>query len=282
MSKVSVLLLTYKSNPDYLKKSIENALNQTYEDVELLVIDDGPGDHNDQILNKAKKEDSRVKIIKNEERLGRLKSRNLGIKKALGEYIAILDSDDYWCDKKKLEKQVNFLKQNPKCGAVGTAMILINETDREIGRVQYPSSDKKIRNYMLSSFQMSHPSIVFRRLVVDKIGGYSESKSMKFAEDYDFFLKVGRHYKLANLPDYCLKYRIHSGSGSTMNEFKQRLTGILLTVKYFGKYPRGASALIKKIATMFLSRKIMDDLIAKNKLFSKIYSKTTGINKQIR
>jgi len=282
MPKVSVLLLTYKSNPEYLKKSLNSALNQSFRDLEVLIIDDGPGDHNDEIIDQFKERDKRVNIVKNKQRMGRLKCRNLGIKKAKGEYIAVLDSDDYWCDEKKLEKQVNFLENHSKWGAIGTAMVLIDDKDREIGKVKYPVLNEEIRKCMLASFQMAHPSVMFRKSVTAKIGGYSESKVLKFAEDYDFFLKVGRHYKLANLSDYCLKYRIHSGSGSTANEFKQRLTGILLTVKYFGQYPKGTSALVKKIVTMFLPRKIMDELIAKNKLFSKIYSKTTGINKQIK
>lgn len=282
MPQVSVLLLTYKSNPEYLKQSLESALNQSFEDIELLVVDDGPGDANASFLEEYQKKDKRLRVIRNSQRIGRLKSRNKGIEEARGKYIAVLDSDDFWCDENKLKKQVDCLDRNPRCGAVGTGMVLIDEKGKEIGRIRYPGSDQEIRNHMLSSFQMAHPSIVFCKKAAEKVGGYSESKLLKFAEDYDFFLRVGQHCQLANIPDYCLKYRVHPGSGSTRNEFKQRLTGILLTLKYFGKYPKGTGAIIKKIATMFLPRSLMDKLISRNRLAGKIYSKTTGIHKQIK
>ena len=281
MPKVTVLLLTYKSNPKYLKESVESALSQAFGDFEMLVIDDGPGEINKLVLKEYLGKDKRIKIIQNKPRIGRLKSRNLGLNKARGEYIAVLDSDDFWCDKQKLEKQVKFLDQNQDYGAVGTAMFLIDENGKKIGQVQYPAADKEIRKYMLSSFQLAHPSVLFRRSVAEKIRGYSENRFLKFAEDYDFFLRVGQKYKLANLPDYCLKYRIHPGSGSTKNESKQRLTGVLVTLKYLGKYPGGASATLKKLATLFLPRSLMDKLIAKCKIAKEIYSRTTGISKKL-
>lgn len=281
MPKVTVILLTYKSNPSYLRKSLESVLEQTFEDFELLVIDDGPGDANKAVLDKYSSEDKRIRIVRNKSRLGRLKSRNLGLNEAKSKFIAILDSDDFWCDQEKLRKQVDFLEKHPNHGAVGTGMILIDRNNKKIGRVSYPPSDKDIREYMLSSFQLAHPSVLFRKTAAEKVGGYPESRFYKFAEDYDFFLRVGQKYKLANLPDYCLKYRIHTDSGSTRNEFKQRLTGILVTLKYFGKYPGGVGATIKKLATLFLSRSMVDKLIVKSKVARKAYAKSTGISKKL-
>lgn len=278
--KVTILLLTYKSNPKYLEESINSALNQSYSDFELLVIDDGPADNNSQVLKRYQDKDTRVRVIENPTRLGRLKSRNLGLKEAKGKYVAILDSDDWWCDKDKLKKQIKFLDQHPDHGAVGTALYLIDKNGQKIGRIKYPANDQEIRKFMLSSFQMAHPSVLLRKKAAEEGGGYPESRFYKFAEDYDFFLRIGRKYKLANLPDYGLKYRIHPGSGSINNEFKQRLAGILLTVKYFGKYPRGTSALAKKVLTVMLPRSAMDNLIARNKLLKSWYSKFTGIEKK--
>jgi len=279
MPKVTILLLTYKSKPAYLIKSIDSALNQTFTDFELLVIDDGPGDNNKAVLSEYKAEDERIRIIRNKSRIGRLKSRNKGLKKAKGEYIAVLDSDDFWCDRDKLKKQVDFLKNHPDYGAVGTAMFLVDKDGKKIGQIKYPTSNQEIRKYMLSSFQMAHPSILFRKKVTKAVGFYSENRLYKFGEDYEYFLRMGEKYKLANLVDYCLSYRIHPGSGSIKNEFKQRLTGLLLTLKYFGKYPNGISALLKKFATLFLPRSVMDRLIKENKFLSKIYENFTGIKK---
>ncbi|MBM3256513.1 MAG: glycosyltransferase [Candidatus Moranbacteria bacterium] len=281
MPKVSVVLLTYKSNPSYLKKSIESALRQSFKDFELLIIDDGPGNYNFPILEKFLQKDKRVKIIKNVVRLGRLKSRNLGLKNARGKYVAVLDSDDYWCDRSKLKKQVKFLDQHLKYGAVGTAMYLIDKNGKKIGQIKYPIADHDIRKYMLSSFQLAHPSVLIRKKAAGKVGGYPESRIYKFAEDYDFFLRVGQKYKLANLSEYCLCYRVHQGSGSINNEFKQKLTSMMLTAKYFGQYPKGTSALIKKVVTIMLPRSTMDSLITRNKFLKMAYQRLSGINKKL-
>lgn len=281
MPKVSIILLTYKSNPVYLKKSIESALSQSFEDFELIIIDDGPDNHNVRVYEKFQLKDQRIRIIKNKGRLGRLKSRNLGLKQAQGEYIAVLDSDDYWCDKHKLRKQINFLESRHDHGAIGTAMYLINKTGKKIGRIKYPIADHDIRSYMLSSFPLAHPSVLIRKKAVEKVGGYREDRLYKYAEDYEFFIRLGRKFKLANLPDYCLCYRIHPGSGSINNEFKQRLTSMMLTVKYFSEYPKGASALVKKVITIILPRSAMDSLIARNKFLKMAYQKLSGINKKI-
>lgn len=279
MPKVSVVLLTYKSNPSYLKKSIKSALNQSFKDFELLIIDDGPGNYNVRTLEKFQKKDNRIILISNKARIGRLKSRNLGLTKAKGEYIAILDSDDYWCDRNKLKKQVKFLDQNLDYGAVGTAMYLINKTGKKIGQIKYPTTNQDIRKFMLSSFPLAHPSVLVRKKSMDKVGGYRENRIYKYAEDYEFFIRLGQKFKLANLPNYCLSYRIHPRSGSINNEFKQRLTGLMLTVKYFGKYPKGTSALAKKVLTIMLPRSAMDSMITRNKLLQSLYSKLSGIKK---
>ena len=108
MKKVSVIIPMHNSSK-HIDECISSVLNQTYENLEIIVIDDKSSDNSVEIVE-AKK-DSRIRIIKLSENLGAAKARNVGIKEASGEYICFLDSDDYW-DKEKIYKQIKFIEQN--------------------------------------------------------------------------------------------------------------------------------------------------------------------------
>src|SRR3990167_10836604 len=105
-SLVSVILPTYNRS-EYLGRAIESVLNQNYNNFELIIIDDSSTDKTSEVILKYK--DSRIRVVKNQENIGFVKSLNKGIKQANGKYIARLDDDDFWTSPDKLEKQVAFL-----------------------------------------------------------------------------------------------------------------------------------------------------------------------------
>ena len=106
MKKVSVIIPVYNSSK-YIKECIESVINQTYKNLEIIIIDDCSNDNSIEIIEKIK--DQRIKIIKQKENQGVALTRNRGIDEASGTYICFLDSDDYW-KPKKLEKQIKFIK----------------------------------------------------------------------------------------------------------------------------------------------------------------------------
>jgi glycosyltransferase involved in cell wall biosynthesis len=104
--KVSVIITTYK-RPHYLKEAIDSVLGQSFKDLELIVVNDDPiGFEAEKIV--LSYDDPRVVYVKNEKNLGGVKSLNIGLKTAKGEFVAILDDDDVWLDKDKIQKQVSF------------------------------------------------------------------------------------------------------------------------------------------------------------------------------
>ncbi len=108
--KVSVIITTYK-RPDYLREAIDSVLKQSFKDFELIIINDDPeGKEVEKILMLQR--DPRIIYIKNKENLGGAKSLNIGLKRAKGEYVAILDDDDAWLSRDKLERQISFLDNN--------------------------------------------------------------------------------------------------------------------------------------------------------------------------
>ena len=107
---VSIIMPSYNT-AKYIGESIRSVQNQTYENWELIIIDDCSTDNSEEILKKYSLEDNRICYLKNEKNSGAAVSRNRGLRKAKGKWIAFLDSDDLW-DKEKLEKQINFMLKN--------------------------------------------------------------------------------------------------------------------------------------------------------------------------
>lgn len=109
-NKVSVITASYNAGR-FIEETIKSVLNQTYTDLELIIVDDCSTDNTEEIVNKYIKIDSRIKFYKLKENSGAAVVRNTALEKAEGRFIAFLDSDDLW-DKEKLEKQINFMKSN--------------------------------------------------------------------------------------------------------------------------------------------------------------------------
>ena len=120
MPKLSVILTCYNSKKEYLDECILSLLNQTFKDFELLVIDDCSTVPIKDLIKDYLEKDARVKYFKTPKNGGAANSRNFGIKKATGEYLAIMDHDDV-ADLKKFEKQVSFLDKNLDIGVLGGA-----------------------------------------------------------------------------------------------------------------------------------------------------------------
>lgn len=262
----------------YLKQSIESVLNQSFLDFEFVIIDDESRDNSLEIINSYAKKDPRIKIIRNKKNSGIQKSLNRGIAKSSGEYIARIDHDDIWRDKDKLRKQVDFLEKNPHHALVGTGVLCIDPDGRKINFLQYKISNQEIRNYILLSNQFAHSSVLIRKEALEKVGYYSEDKKYKNIEDHELWLRIGKKYKLANLPDDAVEYRISPMGISLKNQFRQRLAGLKLSVKYSGDYPNGFKAILTKLLTLPLSRSVTGS-ITKNSLFKKGYAKFTGIKR---
>lgn len=108
MKKVSVIVPVYNSSK-YLKECITSIINQSYKNIEIIVVDDKSSDSSLDIINSIK--DKRIKVIKLKKNMGVSNARNEGVKKASGDYICFIDSDDYWY-KDKLKKQVDFMEEN--------------------------------------------------------------------------------------------------------------------------------------------------------------------------
>lgn len=213
MPLVSVIIPTYKRT-HFLKLTIESIFNQTFQDFEIIVVDDGTSsDDNSFLCEKYEK----VKYIKIKNSGGPAKPRNIGIKEAKGKYLAFVDDDDIWLST-KLEKQVELLEQNPDFGLVHGCCEVINEDgilqNIIVGRPDRPEvkhGDVKMR--MMGNWTVMMPTPLIRRKVVDVFGGFNENIPGTFA-DVEYWTRASFFTKFYYLDEALVHYRVHENNMS--------------------------------------------------------------------
>src|SRR3989344_5225501 len=148
MPKVSVIMPVY-NNDIFLLQAIESVLGQSFDDFELIIINDGSKDNSSAIIKDFQNKDKRIVFIENKENRGLIYCLNLGLEKAKGELIARLDSDDWWLNRDKLKKQIDFLENNPDYCLVGSFAEVFNKDDLKVYNLVYPVKNSSIRKKIL-------------------------------------------------------------------------------------------------------------------------------------
>lgn len=198
----------------FLKEAIDSIVNQTYDDWELIVVNDGSTDESENlILSYA---DSRIKYSKNDGNKGIVYTRNKMIYMAKGEYIAFLDSDDIAMPE-RLKQQVDFLDFNPEYAMCGAWGIMIDERGEQIKKINLATQDADIRYSLLFASTFIQSSVMIRKQVLRE-NSYNEEYPV--AEDYDLWCRLSRKYKLKNIAVHLTKYRWH---GDNISQEKKAL-----------------------------------------------------------
>ncbi len=209
---ISVVMSVYNEEK-FLDESIQSILNQTFKDFELIMIDDFSTDNSLEIMKSYK--DERIKIIDLKENLGCPNSRNEGLKIAKGKYIALLDGDDISL-KKRLEKQFNYLENNSHIFLVGSSAIYINEDGKEIRRF------RKYDDYEMLAWRLPRSCSIVLSSIMFRNKNKIYDIRYKGASDYKFLITLLEEGKnLSNIPEFLIKYRVHSNSMSVYNEEEQ-------------------------------------------------------------
>lgn len=269
-SLVSVVM-PVRNAGNFLMSAINSILNQTYKNLELIIVNDASTDETPKILSSFK--DKRIKIFKNKKQLGVTKSANIAISKAKGKFIARMDADDI-SYQDRISKQIDFLLKNEKVVAVGGQCEMIDGDGNITGRKNFPSTDLKIREMIFSSVPLQQPTIMVavQRLPTGFVW-YDENYSS--AEELELLFKLFKFGEVRNLKEYLLKYRIHGGNTSLKNPKKTfflTLRTRLLAISKYGYVPTlgGVAATI--------AQTILVSLIPDSWIYP-IYSLIRGMNK---
>ena len=207
--KISVILPVYNGQI-YLRAAIQSVLSQSFRDFELIVVNDGSSDGSRELLESFG--DPRIRLFHQTNR-GLAATLNIAIAQARGKYIARQDQDDI-CLSSRLQKQVEFLDAHADVGMVGTAAEIWVEDTPTKRLLSHPIDDAKIRFELLFDNRFVHSSVMFRRAVIQDIGGYCEDKLRQPPEDFELWSRMMRKYRLANLPEALTVYREVQGSMS--------------------------------------------------------------------
>lgn len=219
--EISVILSAYNAEK-YIEKSLKSVLNQTYKNFEFIVINDCSTDNTLKIIKKIAETDYRIIIINNLLNEFVIESRNKGLRKAKGKYIAIIDADDIWLDD-KLEKQLYDIENDKSIFLLSANAYEINENDQVIGQVIRPHNIKESNQMILKENPFCHPSVLFKN------EEYLYRPKMYYTEEYDLYLRLfSDGKKLVHQRDILFKYRILQNSLSRKNKaiiqalFKQK------------------------------------------------------------
>ena len=223
---VSIIMPVYNAG-NFLKSAIESILNQTYKNIELIVVDDASSDSSLEILKKyVRRYPRKIKLIQMSKNLncGGDRCANEGLKKATGVYVARMDADDI-SHKNRITKQVEFLENHKNVFLVGSNAYVIDKNGKIIGQKNEPSNHADIYNSYFTFHPLIHPTCMMRRKFKNKKFVYQLSYNAN--NDYlTFFTLICRGAVFANLPQKLLYYRIH-GHNDTFVHMKQKFVNTM-------------------------------------------------------
>ena len=201
---ISVVIPSY-NRKDFLKRSIDSAINQTKKPLEIIVVDDGSTDGTEAMI---KSDYDFVKFIKQKNK-GVSAARNIGIKVSIGEWICFLDSDDEW-KKDKLEKQINAMKSNPGYKFFHSNEIWIKNGLRINQKKKHKKYGGDIFDKCLDICRISPSSVMIDKTVFDEVGTFNED--LVVCEDYELWLRICDKYRVFFIDEpLIIKYGGHQG-----------------------------------------------------------------------
>ena len=196
------IVIPVHNGEKYIKESIDSCLNQTYNNIEIIVVDDKSEDNTLKIL---KEYGDKLIVLPVEKQNGLGNVINIGIRKSKGKYIARMDADDIMYPT-RIEKQVQYLESNPNCVAIGGQIDIIDENSNITSHREYAIEDRDIKKNRFLFQPFAHPAVTLRKSTVEEIDLYPEN--MWKVEDVKFFLILSTKGEFHNLEDTVLKYRM--------------------------------------------------------------------------
>lgn len=216
LPRVSIIINVHNGE-GYIRPAIQSILNQSFDDFELIVVNDGSTDSTADLVRNYL--DPRIRLVENQTSIGIPKAINRGIGFARGEYIAHQDADDISYPL-RLVRQVEFMDAHPDVAGIGTRFVIINKRGQTIhywpGDMALPVTQLGIRWAMLFARGFLHSSFMFRRKVAwDELNGYDEDCPR--VQDYEFWSRLAMRHNILNLPEALVGFRRHAGSNTRVN-----------------------------------------------------------------
>ncbi len=252
---VSAIVTTYKRPPDIVERAVKSIINQTYSNLEIIVVDDSPADYElrDAVRDTVLKYRDRIKYIRHEKNMGACVARNTGIDNSTGKYIAFLDDDDSWREN-KIELQLKKALETNAGLVYCKCLITIEETGEQYTlRQEYKNGyvyDELLKRNFIGSTSFS----LIKRECFEKCGKFDPMQSA--AQDYDVWIRIAEKYEVDYVDDILVDYSVHTGERITVNPFKKIKGHELLLEKhkvYLKSHPK-TLAIRKRTISVFYAQ----------------------------
>ncbi len=208
---VSVIIPAYKAEK-YLPETLESVLNQTYTNLEIIVVDDGSPNSLEPVVAPYMEKDNRIRFYRKKNG-GVSSARNFGFEKSQGEFVSFLDADDVWMPK-NLDKKIKALSEAPsEFGYVHSKIEVIDANSKPTGQIKSGKGGEILTELLLweeDTIVARCANLVYRREVLEKIGLFNENLST--AADQELTFRLAKHYKGIFIPEVLLYYRIHDNN----------------------------------------------------------------------
>lgn len=258
---ISFVIPAYEARDD-LPMSLASVLAQTHEDWECIIVDDGSRVRFDDVIEAAA--DSRVRLVRHEQNLGRGAARATGLAEARGELIAWQDADD-WSFPDRLERQLAALVRAPEAKFVGSAVAVSDASDRCVGlRCDLEESTRRLAP--LEPPPVAHPTLLFRAEVLEHLTVDSRYRT---SEDHAFLTDALRRFPFTNVPEPLYCYREHQ-SQSARKYLDSTWTRLQVVAEHAGEHPviagqRAAGYLARCATYLALSALGLEETLVKRR-----------------
>lgn len=239
--KVTIICLCY-NHSKFIAEAVESVFNQTYSNLELIIVDDASQDNSKEVITNLCVKYSQIRFIQNEQNLGMCKSFNKGLSFSTGEFIIDLAADDILYPD-RIEKQVHaFQNLDIHFGVVFSDAMMMNEKGKDLhtfykrstdGELLENVNDGDVFTKVVTSYHICSPTIMMKKKVLEELGGYDPSLSY---EDYDFFIRSSRNYKYFFINEVLTGKRDVKGSDSYSWYKRKHNLHLSSTLKILKKY----------------------------------------------
>lgn len=268
---VSLIMPVYNTG-QFLNEAISSIKNQTYQNWELIIVDDHSTDNSPSLLRKISGKDQRIKVFYNKENKGVSYCANLALTKAKGQYVARMDSDDI-SSIDRIEKQLEFLIKNEDVVAVGGQCEVLNANGQPIGTKKFPTDSAEVAKMLFTFASIQQPAMMVNSQLLPKnFVWYDES--LRAGEEHELLFKFLQYGQLANLTDVVLGYRMHGENISTKHpkkDFFNILNARLKAIREYGYRPT-----VKAVLTNLVQLTVVG--LLPEKIFYSLYAFLRGLS----
>lgn len=202
--------MTVYNEEQYLPLSLQSILDQSYQNIEIIIVDDASTDNTPAIIASFAQKDNRIRAYFRGKNTGPCTCSNFAFKYVTGKYIARMDADDI-AHKRRIEKQVAFMENHPEVGMSGTQSSVIDEYGKRISTLKYPTSYKGVHDALFVITPILHPTSMYRTDIRSKFN-ITYKKKYPVGNDLLFMFDFLQYGSLANIPYELLKRRVVSES----------------------------------------------------------------------